>query len=122
MKHTISLTREGYIEIILIGPVVREHVTSLGQHLVGFYTQLEDSGKDLRMVIDSLQATNLSDDAYSLSVIILKTTPFTKTAIIENRKHVVETQTKNIEDLRLVEKIRVYTNRMEAMLWLEEKK
>ena len=120
MKHTISLTNKGHVEVCLIGPILLEHVTTLGQRLVIFTTQLEDMGKDLRIIINSLQATELKQDAYALTMVILKHTPFKKTALIDRRKDIIKKHIKEITHIPVAEKIRVYETHEEAVLWLGE--
>jgi len=120
MKHTISLTVNDRVEITLIGPISREHVTILGENLVVFVTELEDKGKDIRIIIDSLRATDLKEDAHALALVILKHTSFAKAAFVEHRKQIIERQKKDIARTKYIDKIRVYEIRQEAELWLEE--
>lgn len=120
MNHTISLTPRGYVEIILIGPIFREHVTMIGEHLVILFTRLEDMGKDLRLLIDSHQATELKQDAHSLAIVILKNTSFTKATIIEQRERIIEMQINVLKKEQLADKVRIVNNHEDAVLWLEE--
>jgi hypothetical protein len=123
MKHTVSLNPQDYLDVRLVGSISIIDAIELGKKTLSLFTQMEDSGRKVKCLID---ATNEAIDrpTYPTTVvdIIIGDLSINKYALFSTKPAVLEKHRQEIKKLKpeTAARIKLFDNRASAEAWLLE--
>jgi hypothetical protein len=92
MKHLVFINSKNQIEIRIVGPIQYEDAQFLSQSAITLETQLQDIGKDVKVLADATHAGDLDAKGGQFIASMLKDSNLSKLAFFGGNENVVERQ------------------------------
>ena len=119
-KHKIFYNLDGHIEIKISGRLNDRDVVEIGKKIVSLSTEIEDSGRTVKILIDSSRIKGWTEQVYRLLMIIIKDINFEKSASYCINQEFYNLLHRVAAGTGIGDRARNFNNRQAAQAWLSE--
>jgi hypothetical protein len=120
MANKIFINKQNIVECQVIGDQTSESITAMGEKIQDQLAQLKSERKPLLLLDDIIKIGQVTPNGRNMVVSLAKTLPYDRLAMLGNNGFIRLGANLIIRASGKARKLRYFTNRNEAVKWLQE--